>query len=195
MANTEHSSASPDWGTPVDVIEAIRMVLGGVIDLDPFSSELFNEAVQARNIYTLKDDALSIPIWHPGTAIVNPPGDKSGELVKRCWEKLIEQYLMGQISSAVWVGFNISQLQTLQLAKVEANPMHFPFCVPSSRWCFRETTSDHQPSLFGEPDRTLVEGTQPTRTNFACLLPDRNKPWQAEVFRREFLKFGSAVVP
>lgn len=56
--NDRHSNATPSWGTPQDIIEAARHVLGGAIDLDPASSEFFNSRVRARRFYSLEDDGL-----------------------------------------------------------------------------------------------------------------------------------------
>lgn len=65
---------SDDWHTPALYIEAVREVLG-TIDLDPFSSEVANQTVQARRFFTIADDATRQGIWgfSPITVFMNPP--------------------------------------------------------------------------------------------------------------------------
>lgn len=191
----EFSAASPDYGTPPEHLDAMRRVIGGEFDLDPCTSKLFNEVVRARRIFTREDDSLRPECVWQGNCLVNAPGDRTGELVKRVWEKLIEQYIFRSATSAFWVGFNINQLQTLQQARTQACPMHFPYCVPAKRMEFSQTFKDHQTELFGEPDRTLMPATDPGHPNFIAFLPDPNKPWQAETFYREFSKFGAVSRP
>lgn len=54
-----HSSKSSEWFTPPEIIEEVRAVFGGEIDLDPASCELANLVVQATEFFTIEDDGLS----------------------------------------------------------------------------------------------------------------------------------------
>lgn len=193
MASTaEFSSASPDYGTPLVVADSARVVFNAEIDLDPSSSELFNRVIGARHIYTRQDDGLAPHNKWRGNVFANPPGDKSGELVKRFWEKLISQYYERYTTAAIWIGFNINQLQTLQQTRLGVSPLDFPICIPNKRIAFSTTTKDHQVQLFGEPEREeLIVAPDPGHPNFICLLPDRDKPWQTDRFYREFSKYGA----
>lgn len=190
----EFSALEPDYGTPDNYAESCRVVFGGVIDLDPCTSELFNTVIRAKKIFTRENNALAPGRIWLGNAIVNAPGEGHGSLVKRFWEKLIEQYRLGNITAAIWIGFNINQLQTLQRARVDAHPLHFPMCVPTGRMEFSTTSKDHQVQLFGEPERELIPATDPGHPNFIALLPDRTKSWQVDLFYREFSKYGAVKI-
>lgn len=64
------NSGNNEWYTPADIIEATRKVFG-TIDLDPASSKIANETVQATKIYTAEDDGL-VKEWE-GNVWLNPP--------------------------------------------------------------------------------------------------------------------------
>ena len=67
----------------------------------------------------------------------------------------------------------------------------FPTCIPRKRIPFNMSERDHQASLFGEEEeQKLVPSTRPGHSNFITLLPDRSRPWQVEIFRQEFSKYG-----
>jgi ParB family chromosome partitioning protein len=130
---------------------AARQLLGG-IDLDPASCEAANEIIQAERYYTKADDGLKQP-WR-GKVFLNPPGGRG--VVKAFWSKLIEHYRAGEVTEAVWIGYSLDQLQTLQ--SCEASPLDFPLCVPTKRLHF--TT----------PGR---EAKSPTHGNYISWLPPR----------------------
>jgi hypothetical protein len=189
----QHSSASPEYGTPDLILKPIRVVFGGQIDMDPCTSELFNEVVQAKNFYTAQDNGLD-KVWL-GNTLVNSPSDISGNLIKKFWEKLIREYACGNVKSAFWIGFNIEHLAQLQNTKVDANPYMFPTCIPHKRIRFNETQANHQVQLFDTDDeQLLIETDRPAHANFVTFLPDRRKTWQVEIFRREFAQIGQVKV-
>jgi hypothetical protein len=75
------SNESNEHGSPVEIVKAARLVMGG-IDLDPASSAVFNTVVQAKKIFTRKDNGLAQE-WS-GRVFLNPPGgiiDKDGRRV------------------------------------------------------------------------------------------------------------------
>lgn len=122
-----HSAATPKWGTPADIVERARRVMGS-INLDPCSSDYFNQVVQAEQHYSLDDrqeDGLALP-WF-GNVFCNPPGG----LVREFWRKaMAEPYLQ-----MIWVGFSLEQLALL--ADEPFHPMDFSICIPRKRLKFK----------------------------------------------------------
>jgi len=127
--NALHSKATAEWYTPAEYVEAARKVMGG-IDYDPASSERANEIVGAVR-YNTKDfeghDGLSHHYqWH-GCVFLNPPGGQVADF----WRKLLVEIAEGRTAQAVWIGYSLQQLQTLQrpdtYGPVEmANALCFP---------------------------------------------------------------------
>ena len=78
------NNGNNEWYTPKTYIDAAREVLG-TIDLDPASSEIANETIQATKFYTAEDDGLAHE-WH-GNIWLNPP--YSTGLIEKFADKLI----------------------------------------------------------------------------------------------------------
>lgn len=100
----EHIEADPsvglsdEWYTPRHVIEAARLVLGG-IDLDPASCVTAQQVVQADTYYTKEQDGLSLP-WF-GRVWLNPP--YSRRLIRPFTAMLHDAYQRGVIEAAVMI--------------------------------------------------------------------------------------------
>jgi DNA N-6-adenine-methyltransferase (Dam) len=84
-----------DFYSPPPLVDAARMLYGGVIDLDPASHADANENVQASRYYTVEDDGLAQP-WH-GRIWLNPPYNSWGPWVT----KLLAERLTGNVEAAV----------------------------------------------------------------------------------------------
>jgi hypothetical protein len=170
MANPLHSAASVEWYTPSDVVMAARQVLGG-ITLDPASCEKANELIQAEQYYTAADDGLSKP-WS-GRVFLNPPGGRG--VVRAFWEKLIRHYKAGHVEQAIWVGYSLEQLQTLQ--RCDVSPLDFPLCIPRHRLAFSGAKS-------------------PTHGNYIAYLPPNSygHPGVAGHFAAVFRSLGGVVL-
>jgi hypothetical protein len=171
--NAQHLAKTACWGTPSDIVERARTVMGS-IDLDPASEPLHNKVVKATRYYTAEDNGLTQP-WE-GNIFLNPPGDKSGKLVKDFWKKLIEEYVAGRVKQAIYVAFSIEQLGRLQGA-AEYNPMHFPFCIPRHRVCFN--------------DENGIEQSQPTHSNAIVYL--HGFSGNVSKFTETFFSLGQVV--
>lgn len=192
--NHRHASASDDWGTPAEIVEAARALMGG-IDLDPASSERHNLRVGATEIFGDPDEGyvngFTAP-WH-GRVFLNPPGghcDAEGHRVpsggrsaaKAWWFKLAAEYQAGRVSQAVFVGFSIEILQTTQVPAPPgawcaterglAVPLDFPLCVPSRR------------IAFVGPDERPVRGM--THASVIVWLPERPKRGPPRPLLRDF---------
>lgn len=131
-----HSSDSPEWFTPRPIVDAAREVLGG-IDLDPASHAEANRMIRARRFYDERANGLRRP-WS-GRVFLNPPGG----FVAEFWHRLIDAWEAREITAAIWIGFSIEQLQTLQGYEVRS-PLAFPFCVPDRRIPFVESTAKRE---------------------------------------------------
>jgi hypothetical protein len=205
----QHSSATANWGTPVVGVELARAVLGR-IDLDPCSNAYWNErTVKARRFYTGApgSDGLVEP-WSidgvPGTAFVNPPGDKTGELVRSFWNRLVREWASGEVTAAIWIGFSLEQLVSLQKG-TRCTPMDrgFHITIPSSRWAFLQQTEEggrgvlasSQLSLLADPVVPSLDapepGESPSHGNFVTFLPPSEgreherslRAWESEIDR------------
>ena len=193
-----HSSATPEHGTPPEHINAVGRVLG-LIELDPASSAVFNKNVKAEKFFTKANNGL-LQQWN-GRLFVNPPSGERGGLVKAFWDKLMDDYASRKVQAAIWVGFSIDQLQTLQNTTY-GGPLRFPVCIPRQRIQFVKSMEiSNQPGLFGDAsvDATPVLGESPTKPNFIAFIPPVDEDWSrdrpdAETFRREFSKFGEVRI-
>lgn len=91
-----NNSGNNEWYTPAGFIAAARQVLGA-IDLDPASSALANETVQAARYHSQTDDGLVQP-W-AGRVWMNPP--YAAGLIDRFCEKLAQHVAAGEVSEAI----------------------------------------------------------------------------------------------
>lgn len=134
-------SVHVEWYTPIEYINAAREVLGG-IDLDPASSELANETVQAPLFYTEEQNGL-IREWH-GRVWLNPPYGKGSGLFTT---KLVEEYDAGRTTAAILLlnayGFDSEWFQPL---------WNHPICFTNHRIKFyspdRETGGPANANIF-----------------------------------------------
>ena len=90
------SSNTGDWYTPPEIVEAVRDLFDGRIDLDPCSNSHEAPNVPARTLYTREDDGLSRP-WS-GRVYLNPPYGKG---IGPWIEKVREEYEAGRVTAAV----------------------------------------------------------------------------------------------
>lgn len=76
------SSERSDWLTPQWILENVRDIFNGQIDLDPCSDDQNNSG--AKTVYTIEDDGLSKP-WR-GRVFMNPPYSRDKEIL-RAWSR------------------------------------------------------------------------------------------------------------
>ena len=82
-----------EWYTPQWIVDKCRVVMGGVIDLDPFSCEAANDIVQATRFYDVQRNAL-LGEWDTvRTMFANPP--YASTIINQCCSKITEQYTHG----------------------------------------------------------------------------------------------------
>ena len=170
MTVVQHSHASHRWGTPADIVERCRRVMGG-IDLDPASEAIFNEVVKATQYYSVTErgeDGLLLP-WF-GRVFLNPPGEEKGRprqnFVKRFWNKLLTE----DIEQGCYVGFSMEQLGIL--ADASAHPSDFSICYLRKR------------IPFDRHDRPRGSGS-PSHANFVTAINVDH-----DAFIKEFAELG-----
>lgn len=116
-----HNSGNNEWYTPAEYVEAARRVLGR-IDLDPASSAVANDVVQAETFYTVKDDGL-IQEWR-GKVWMNPP--YSSDVIGRFADKIASHYDAGDIDEAIVLVNNATETAWFQRMARSAECICFP---------------------------------------------------------------------
>jgi phage N-6-adenine-methyltransferase len=110
---------SDEWRTPPNWSAMGREVVGE-FDLDPASSPLANEAVKAKNIYTLSDNALNREWW--GRIWLNPPYS----LLNQFTAKLLKEIEAGRVTEAIVLTYNATESKWFQNLAVKADAICFP---------------------------------------------------------------------
>lgn len=186
-ANAFHLSKTAEYGSPPLIIETARTLMGG-IDVDVASSAFWNRRVKASWYHTKERSALDVARWDEvpvgkrwtklrrllnAKIYLNPPGDPSGELVKRFWARLVDEYLSGHIAQAFWVGFNLNQLGSLQTS-YDVSPLDFPtlFARRRSKYWAR--------GMRGVAERKNAPG----HCSYFTWLPP--SPYRGEVFIKPY---------
>lgn len=179
-----HSCDSPEWYTPIPIVDAARRVMGR-IDLDPASHPEANAHIRARRIYTEDDNGLILP-WR-GRIVNNPPGG----LVADFWAKLLYEFAHGRTREAIWIGYSLEQLQSLQRCPgIGRFPFDFPMCIPRDRLAFIENRAKRR-ARFRELralGKVPTKRSQPSHGNYVTYLGANRA-----AFRREFSQFGKVL--
>lgn len=178
-----HSCDSQDWYTPAVFVEAACDVMGA-IDLDPASHAEANRIVNATRFYTAEDDGLQ-QSWH-GRVFLNPPGG----LVREFWMRLMNAWQWRHIKQAIWIGYSLEQLQTLQACPV--SPLDFPLCVTAKRIAFVENAAkrDARMAKLRVAGKKPNERSSPSHSNYITYLGPHK-----ETFKARFSVFGKVVLP
>jgi ParB family chromosome partitioning protein len=180
-----HSCDSPEWYTPSPYVEAARAVMGG-IDLDPASHEEANRTVKAKRFFTVEDDGLSQP-WS-GRVFLNPPGG----LVKEFWAALMHMWCSDAIDQAIWIGYSLEQMQTLQSAGgAMPSPAEFSICFPRRRIAFVENEAKRAERIakLEAAGKRANRGSLPSHANYVVYLGHNPSK-----FVTEFSAFGAVVI-
>lgn len=111
MTQAQHLAATPDWGSPPEIVELARTVMGG-IDCDPCSSAYWNEHVIRASSFVDEHGHVSVvdpsaELVAPLTRFVNPPGG----MVKEFWLSEVDHWQAG--ADVFWVGFSLNQMTYL----------------------------------------------------------------------------------
>lgn len=174
--------ASASWYTPPAYIEAARTVMGA-IDLDPASHPDANAMVGAPRFFTEADDGLR-QSWD-GRVFVNPPGGFVGLF----WKKLIGE---PGVDQAIWIGYSLEQLQTLQRVGAARTPLDCPLCFPSRRIAFIENAAKQETRLaqLRAQQKRVTTASRPSHANYIAYIGPH-----VHQFADVFAAFGQVVVP
>lgn len=125
------NSGFSEWYTPANYIDAARAVMGS-IDLDPASSDVANEVVQAVTYYTAATNGLDKP-WS-GNVWLNPP--YASEAIELFVDKLISE--LENIQNAIVLVNNATDTVWFQKLTERVSAVCFPrgrvkFYAPDGR--------------------------------------------------------------
>jgi phage N-6-adenine-methyltransferase len=143
VPHVSFNSGNNEWYTPAEFIEAAREVMGA-IDLDPASSDVANQFVEATTYYTAKENGLDKE-W-AGRVWMNPP--YSDDLVGRFIEKLLAHYGNRDITQAIVLVNNATETAWSQSLAAIARVK----CEPKGRIKYLDDT--------GKPANTPLQGQQ-----------------------------------
>jgi hypothetical protein len=128
----QHSTASPDWGSPALMQLFATYVLkpaaiGATIDLDYASSSYWHDhwpkgtrpasyldGSPGRDVLIEADRRAAVRHKNCGAGFQNPPGLEGGRMIQRCWAAMEEDHRNRWLDSGFWVGFSIEQFASLQ---------------------------------------------------------------------------------
>lgn len=187
--SAQHTSDTPEHGSPPSFVSIAHNTYG-LPDVDPASSPKWNGLVRARRIITAEENGLRTP-WFPGapsplelrtnpvehvgtgfTVYLNPPGERTGELVAEFWFAITEYYRLRWIRAGVWAGFNIEQVARLQRTGATTHPLREVTLVPAEREGYRVTPT----KIAGQPPHasflTLLSRHADTRRRFAAFAAE-----------------------
>lgn len=115
------NSGEHEWYTPPTYLEAARKVIGK-FDLDPATSDVAQQAVQAKKFYTKETDGLA-QTWR-GRVWMNPP--YAGGLVDQFVAKLSQHYQEGDVTSAIVLVNNATETKWFRQCAELASAICFP---------------------------------------------------------------------
>lgn len=160
-----------DWCTPPSIVESVRRVFGGVIDLDPCSNP--HSVVGAKTNYSLPEYDGLLESWDFPTIYVNPPygADKlRGTRIAHWFARMAE---------AAAAGSNV-----IALVPVATNTGHWKrYVYPiASAICFL-----YQPRV-----RFFIDGREdPKGAPMSCALIYYGDDFES--FAKEFCRHGAVI--
>ena len=140
-AHVANNSGNNEWYTPAKYIDLAREVMGG-IDCDPATSEIANQTVKAKTIFTAEDDGLA-QTWR-GRVWMNPP--YAQPLVSDFAEAVSAKFESGEIEQACILVNNATETQWFQRMVSVANAV----CFPKSRIKFLDPQGKPGAPLQGQ---------------------------------------------
>jgi hypothetical protein len=171
--------------TPEPIIAAARYTLGGTIALDPASSLIINQVVQAERFFTAEDDGLVQP-WESSTLWLNPPGTSKsrGKTVKSAhwFKRLWREFQGGAVGEAIALCYRAGSVGVLGVGMLE-----YPLCITAYRGNPVISTSGRISYEVIEDGQRVAQDSN-TQSSVIVLLS--NNPQTVARFQESFLSFG-----
>jgi phage N-6-adenine-methyltransferase len=123
-----------EWHTPPEILNLVRAVLGGGIDLDPASNADAQKVVRAKRFFAKADSGLDHP-W-AGRVFLNPP--YSVPLIAQFVAKLVHEHRAGRVSAAILLTNNSTDAKWFHEAMAAAEAV----CFTLGRIEFRKWTGE-----------------------------------------------------
>jgi hypothetical protein len=157
----------------------------GGIDLDPASDEEANQIVKATRYFGAQDFG-QLKTWR-GRVFVNPPGGYVGEF----WRTLMASWRDEYIDAAIWIGYSLEQLQTLQCVAAQWTPLDFPMCIPNRRIAFVENEAKRTARIrkLAAAGKKPNLASSPSHANYITYLGA-----EPSKFVQVFSAFGQVVI-
>ena len=171
--------------TPAPIIAAARYTFGGTIALDPASSPVINQVVQAERFYAAEEDGLVQP-WDASTLWLNPPGtsQSQGKTVKSAhwFKRLWREFRGGYVGEAIALCYRAGSVGVLG-----AEMLGYPLCITAYRGN-PVINASGRISYETIEDGLRVAQTSNTQSSVIVLLS--NNPQTVARFRESFEAFG-----
>ena len=129
------SQGNNDWYTPSIYIESARTVMGN-IDVDPASSDIAQETVQAKQHYTIDNCGLDKD-WL-GNVWLNPP--YSHPEVENFTSKAVAEFTSGNCTSAIVLTNNATDTKWFHELLNSCNAV----CITAGRISFIDSTGEQK---------------------------------------------------
>lgn len=137
---SNHAKYTAVWYTPAWVVDKVRNIFGGVIDLDPASDAVGNKTVQATNYYTERDNGLLQP-WYGNVWLNYPGGVTKGVSHSTIWfAKAEEEYFYGRAENIIVCVFSMDHLCVCPAM------LDYPICYLRNRLVFTDEQGRDSPS-------------------------------------------------
>jgi phage N-6-adenine-methyltransferase len=121
MPHISFNSGNNEWYTPKEYIDAAREVMGDIY-LDPASSDIAQETVQAITYHTKETNGLECE-WR-GTVWLNPP--YASDLIGKFIDKLCFEYTNERVEEAIVLVNNATETEWFNQLVSNASAVVFP---------------------------------------------------------------------